>query len=153
MEIPANYIDDITGTMLAVIKKLYTQRLKEEGFSFEDRRKLLKDFNEKLYDLEFRFGDEIGYALCANGRLNATFNEMTKNDDKNNIFVNLNCVMLAYLGQSLEEVMPRHTKINIKGDTHSVEIRIVCGNKSFNTTIVDLACSKNKSTENNEMER
>ena len=33
MEISANYINDITGTMLAVIKKLYTQRLKKEGLA------------------------------------------------------------------------------------------------------------------------
>ena len=33
MNLWKNYIDDITGTMLAVIKKLYTQRLKEEGLA------------------------------------------------------------------------------------------------------------------------
>ncbi len=154
MQISGSYIDDITGSMIAIIKRLYTKRLKEDkSFSFEDRKELLRDFSERVYDLEPRLADEIGYALCTKGKFNATFNEMPKKDDTNNIFVNLDCVLVAYLGQGLEEIMPKRTKIYIQGDAHTAEIRVACGNKSYNTVIVDLPHNENEPPKNNGMER
>ena len=63
--------------------------------------------------------------LCTNGKFNATFNEFPKEDDKDNIFINLDCIILGYLGKGLEEIMPKGTKIRINADTNTSSISVL----------------------------
>ena len=126
MEIAASYIEDITGSFISVIREQYVKNLRaNNNLTVEQKRELLKEFNANTYDLEPRLTDEFGFMLCTNGKFNATFNEFPKEDDKDNIFINLDCIILGYLGKGLEEIMPKGTKIRINADTNTSSISVL----------------------------